>query len=88
MNIGSYLLMVLPQDKISKRKTQIKLFFVILLNYTLCSINLSVADSPYRVDADNSIVSSVPKNNPAAPAPIDSKYDEWFYVSATSNHEE
>ncbi|KAG2231803.1 inorganic pyrophosphatase [Thamnidium elegans] len=52
------------------------------------TINLSVADSSYRVDADNYTVSRIAENSPVAPAPIDIKHDEWFYVSATSNNEE
>ncbi|KAI9365908.1 inorganic pyrophosphatase [Pilaira anomala] len=46
------------------------------------TVNLSVKGSPYRIRPG---VLNVPPNNPLPPAPIDSIYDEWLYVSVPDN---
>jgi hypothetical protein len=46
-------------------------------------MNLTVENSPYKVDYDNSTVANVPKSNPLPPAPVERSNDIWYYVSVT-----
>lgn len=46
--------------------------------------NTTVQGSSATVGANDSAVTSIPKANPQAPAPIDSSIDKWFYISSSS----
>ncbi|KAI8094848.1 inorganic pyrophosphatase [Gilbertella persicaria] len=43
------------------------------------TINLTVKDSPYRVDPDHDIVTGVPKANPLPAAPIPEQVNTWHF---------
>ena len=44
-------------------------------------MNLTVANSPYRVDPQNA--PPVPPGDNLPPAPIDPSIDKWFFISVT-----
>jgi cytochrome bd-type quinol oxidase subunit 1 len=75
--------MVLHPEKIFKRKTMSSTSIIYLnINFLIgnLSINLSVDESPYKVDASNGTVQSVPENNPLPAAAVPAENDIWYHV--------
>ncbi|KAI8892667.1 inorganic pyrophosphatase [Globomyces pollinis-pini] len=54
-------------------------------DYNISTANVSVADSPYKINGDEEQYKAVPKNNPKAPAAIDPSVDKWFFLSGQPN---
>lgn len=51
-------------------------------------MNLSVDKSPYKVDASNGTVKSVPENNPLPATPVPSEISMRYHVSPTKTRKE
>ncbi|KAI8066845.1 inorganic pyrophosphatase [Gongronella butleri] len=47
-------------------------------------VNVNVDESPFKVSADDAVVSSVPAANPEPAAPIDESIDKWFFISGNN----
>ncbi|KAI8092839.1 inorganic pyrophosphatase [Halteromyces radiatus] len=50
----------------------------------ISTTNVSVDESPYKVNIDDEVVANVPAADVQAPAPIDSSIDKWFFISGNA----